>query len=150
MNETSIMQSLYDYFTTCDFLKEVDGYKMIYVDYSKNDEVSTYSLNEVPCNPVIKTYVSGNTVNQFLFTIVGIENYGSDSNLNTANLKFYEDLSQWIKENNKNKVFPSMGANKRPNELICKTVPYMFDNSADARYARYMMQCQLIYDQKNN
>lgn len=145
----SIMSSLYDYFMNCPFLKEVDGYKMIYVDYSKNDEVSTYSLTEIPCNPVLKTYISGNTENQFLFTIMSIENYGSDSDLNTANLKFYEDLSKWIKENDKNRIFPSMEEDKKPNKLICKTVPYMIDNSADARYARYIMQCQLIYDQKN-
>lgn len=144
----SIISSLYDYLLTCPFLKQVDGYTMLYVDYSKDDETVTYSLNETPCNPVIKTYVSGNTVNQFLFTISSIENYGSDSELNTSNLKFYEDFSEWIRTNNKNTLLPSMEADKNPTKIECLTGGYMLNNASNGQSARYVIQMKLTYDQK--
>ncbi|WP_236897005.1 chloramphenicol resistance protein [Clostridium beijerinckii] len=144
----SIMSSLYDYLITCPFLKQVDGYAMLYVDYSKNDETVTYSLNEVPCNPVIKTYITGDTLNQFLFTVTSVENYGSDSDLNTSNLKFYEDFSKWIRTNDKNGILPEMEEDKNATKIECLTGGYMIDNSSNAATARYIIQMKLTYDQE--
>jgi hypothetical protein len=148
MNETSIMQSLYDYLLTCPFLKQINGDVMLYVDYSKNDETVSYSLIETPCNPVLKTYITGDTLNQFLFTITSVENYGSDSTLNTANLKFYEDFSKWIRTNDKNGILPEMEEDKNPTKIECLTGGYMIDNSGNGTTARYIIQMKLTYDQE--
>jgi hypothetical protein len=147
----SIIESIYNYLLTYPNLRknvEYDDVDM-YIDYSKNDEVTTYSISEVPCNPVTKTYVSGNTVNQFLFNIVSVENYGSDKDNNISNIAFFEDFSKWIKENNKYGIFPAMDEDKKTNKIECLTGGYMLDNSTDGRYARYVIQMKLTYDQKN-
>ncbi|OOM17220.1 hypothetical protein CLSAB_19400 [Clostridium saccharobutylicum] len=146
----SIISSIYDYLKTCQFLKTLDDVAtIVYVDYSKNDETTTYTINVTPCNPVMKTYVTGDTVNQFLFTISSVEAYGDNVDLNTANIKFYEDFSKWIRENNKNGILPIMDDDKTPNKIKCLTDGYMLDNAADGTTARYVIQMQLIYDQEN-
>jgi hypothetical protein len=147
----SIVESIYNYLLTYPNLKKNSSYDCIdmYVDFSKNDEVTTYSINETPCNPVIKTYVTGDTVNQFLFTISSVENYGSDSELNTSNIAFYEDFSKWIKENNKYGILPIMNEDKNPSKIECLTGGYMIDNSTNGAFARYVIQMKLTYDQFN-
>lgn len=146
----SIIESIYDYLKTCPFLKTYeDVATIIYVDYSKNDETTTYTINVTPCNPIIKSYVNGDTVNQFLFTISSVENYGDDVNLNTANIKFYEDFSKWIRENNKNEILPIMEEDKNPTKIKCLTDGYMMNTDSSGTFARYVMQMQLVYDQEN-
>ena len=119
----------------------------VYIDFANDEEITTYSINEVPCNPVIKTYVTGDTENQFLFMISSIEAYGSERDNNASNLAFYEEFSKWIKENNKNGILPLLESDKNATKIKCLTGGYMFENAADATSARYIMQCQLIYDQ---
>lgn len=147
----SIIESIYNYLKTCSFLKLSisEDCTVINVDYSKNDEVETYSINEVPCKPVIKTYVTGDTENQFLFVVGSVENYGSDVDQNISNLAFYEDFSKWIRTNNKNGILPIMDENQNPTYIECTMQPYMLDNSADGRFARYVVHVRLVYDQLN-
>jgi hypothetical protein len=145
----SIINSVYDYISTCDFLKSCNDYVTLYVDYSKDDEVTTYSINSIPCNPVLKTYVTGDTVNQYLFTLESVENYSSDKNINSANIAFYEQFSKWIRQNNKNGILPIMEDGQTANKIECITGGYMFANSASGTTSRYVIQCKLTYDQEN-
>lgn len=144
----SIISSIYDYVKTCPFLRTylADETK-IYIDFANDEEVTTYSINEVPCNPVIKTYVTGDTENQFLFMISSMESYGSDKDNNASNLAFYEDFSKWIKENDKLGILPILDSDKNATKIKCLTGGYMFENAVDANSARYVIQMQLIYDQ---
>lgn len=144
----SIILSLYEYFKTCPFLRTYgDNYTKVYIDFSNDEEITTYSINETPCNPVLKTDVVGNTENQFLFTISSVESYGSDSDNNASNVTFYEEFSKWIKENNKLGILPVLESDKNATKIKCLTGGYMLQNSADVMSARYVIQMQLIYDQ---
>jgi hypothetical protein len=145
----SIINAIYDYISTCPLLKPYGDYTTVYVDYSKDDEATTYSVNAVPCNPVIKTYITGDTVNQFLFTLSSVENYSADMNVNTANISFYEQFNKWIRENNKNGIFPTLGEDQEATKIECLTGGYMFANSASGATSRYVIQCKLTYDQSN-
>ena len=144
----SIISSLYGYVKTCPFLKAyMADETRVYIDFANDEEITTYSINEVPCNPVLKTYVTGDTENQFLFMISSIESYGSDKDNNASNLAFYEDFYKWVKENNKLGILPLLESDKNATKIKCLTGGYMFENAADATSARYIMQCQLVYDQ---
>jgi len=145
----SIINSVYDYISACDFLKSCNDYVTLYVDYSKDDEVTTYSINSIPCNPVLKAYITGDTVNQFLFNISSVQDYGANKNTNSSNLEFYEQFSKWIRENNKNKILPIMENGQTANKIECLTGGYMLTNSASGTSARYVIQCKLTYDQEN-
>ena len=144
----SVILSIYEYVKTCPFLKTyLANETAVYIDFASDEQITTYTISEVPCNPVIKTYTNGDTENQFLFMISSIESYGSDKDNNASNLAFYEDFAKWIKENNKLGILPLLESDKNATKIKCLTGGYMFQNAADATSARYVIQCQLVYDQ---
>ena len=143
----SIISSIYEYVKTCPFLRAYGDLTKVYVDFSNDGETTTYSVNEVPCDPVIKTYTTGDTENQFLFYISSVESYGTSEENNISNIAFYEDFSKWIKENNKLGILPVLESDKNATKIKCLTGGYMFQNAADSMSARYVIQMQLIYDQ---
>ena len=51
------------------------------------------------------------------------------------------------KENNKLGILPLLESDKNATKIKCLTGGYMFENAADATSARYIIQCQLVYDQ---
>jgi hypothetical protein len=124
---------------------------IINVDMSNMENATTYSINEVICNPVIKEYINGNELRQFLFTFSSIENYGSDGSLenpNISNLNFYENFLKWIKDNSKNKILPALESGQTAEKIEVLTGGYLFNNSADGGTALYQAQLKLIYEQR--
>lgn len=147
----TIIESLKDYIKQCPHLQSFIDVPVINVDMSNMENATTYSINEVICNPVIKTYTNGNEVKQFLFTFSSIENYGSDGSLenpNISNLNFYENFLKWIKENSKNKILPVLEDGQTPEKIEVLTGGYLFNNSADGGTALYQAQLKLIYEQR--
>jgi len=147
----SILNSLYNYIKLCPLLQESsNGILSLKVDYSQSDNVTSYSINETVCKPELKTYVNGDSENQFIFTLTSIEHFGSDEDVNITNIYFYEQFAQWLKSNSFKKILPTMEEGQTPSKIKALTGGYLFDNAADATTARYCIQVQLIYDQKNN
>ena len=72
-----IIKALMEYISTCPYLYEFN--KGINVDYLDNDS-TTYSIEEVPCNPIVKRYINGDTKRQYDF-ILGRISIGKLSNL---------------------------------------------------------------------
>ena len=149
----TIIEALKDYIKQCPHLKIFNEVLTINVDYSNTDNANTYSINEVICNPVIKTYIGGSTKRQFLFTFSSVENYGSDAsqeNPNISNLNFYESFLEWIENNSKSnpKALPILEGNKQAEKIEVLTHGYLFNNSADGGTALYQAQLKLIYEQQ--
>lgn len=67
-------------------------------------EPRSYSLEEVPCNPIIKKYLDGSTLRQYQFVFCGREPYGAEILQNIENSTFYEDFANEIEEKNNNDV----------------------------------------------
>ena len=59
-----------------------------------------YSIEETPCNPIIKKYIDGSSIRQFEFIFASRESYGPDVLNNISNSGFYEDFANWIEEEN--------------------------------------------------
>jgi hypothetical protein len=144
----SIIESIYNFILTCPLLKEKDGYVVLNVDYSNGQDATTYSISPVPCNPVLKEYLGG-TDNQFLFTLSSVEYFGVDPDVNKANIAFYEGFKDWLKLNNDTGVLPNMEDTQNPYEIKALTGAYLQDNQADMSKARYVITCQLKYDEIN-
>lgn len=145
-----IIDAIRDYILTCPLLKATTDTNFITlnVDYSQSDQATTYSISETVCQPVLKTYTNGSTENQFIFTLSSVEYFGSDATQNIANINFYEQFSDWLKANNKAKIFPTLEADKQPFLMKATTNGYLFDNQVDMSKARYVIQIQMKYDQK--
>lgn len=138
-----IIKALRDYISQCPYLYEFN--KGINVDYLDNDS-TTYSIEEVPCEPIIKRYINGDTKRQYDFIFASRESYGADVFQNIENSGFYEDFSNWIEEESLKGNLPSLEGNKESLEIKVSTTGYAFQT--DDNSARYQIQLKLIYFQK--
>lgn len=145
----TILDSIKDYITTCPHLKLFqDAFIDINVDYSEGDKASTYSINVALCEPILKTYIGGSTERQFLFTFDSVEYFGSEVGQHIESIGFYELFAQWLEDNSRNRILPTMGTGKEALTIKALTGGYLFDNQADGSLARYSIQCQLTYIQE--
>ncbi|WP_460377681.1 chloramphenicol resistance protein, partial [Paraclostridium bifermentans] len=101
----TIIESIRSFIKQCPFLEEFDGAVRIGVDYL-DSEATTYSIEKVPCNPIIKKYVDGSSKRQEQFIFSSRESYGEDIFKNLDNINFYEKFASWIEENNDNENLP--------------------------------------------
>jgi hypothetical protein len=145
----SIIESLRNYISTYPNLKTFDDILKVFVDYSNNENATTYSIEEgITSNPIIKRYTVGSTVRQYLFTFSSIEFYGSDVQQNIDNCGFYEDFADWLENNTKNKILPILTGNRQAISVEVLTNGYLFGSSEDMTTARYQVQLRLKYFQE--
>lgn len=140
-----IIEAIRDYIRTCPYLQEFEGAEGIIkvnVDYLEGLS-TTYSIEEVPVNPIIKTYVNGGSIRQFQFIFASREPYGADVLQNISNSGFYEDFANWIEQNNNNDVFPLLGDNYESQEIKVLSPGYAFQVDVDK--ARYQIELRLKY-----
>lgn len=135
----TILESVRKFISTCPYLREfAEG---IGVDYLK-ETTTSYSIEEVPANPIVKKYIDGSSIRQFIFIFSSRESYGADAFVNLDNIGFYEKFYSWIEEQNINKNLPKLkGGNSLKIEAL--TNGYAFDTDIDK--ARYQIQCKLTY-----
>ena len=138
-----IIKALRDYISQCPYLYEFN--KGINIDYLDNDS-TTYSIEEVPSEPIIKRYINGDTKRQYDFIFASRESYGEDVFQNIENSGFYEDFSSWIEEESLNGNLPNLEGNKESLEIKVSTTGYAFQT--DDSSARYQIQLKLIYFQR--
>ena len=138
-----LIKALRDYISQCPYLYEFN--KGINIDYLDNDS-TTYSIEEVPCEPIIKRYINGDTKRQYDFIFASRESYGADVFQNIENSGFYEDFSSWIEEESSKGNLPSLEGNRESLEIRVSTTGYAFQT--DDNSARYQIQLKLIYFQK--
>ena len=137
----ALIDSVRTFLCGCPYLK--DG--VFNVDYLGGNPTE-YSVDTLPADPVIKKYVDGSSVRQFVFAFGSVEPYGSDVDNNLANSTFYEDFAAWIDEKNRSKEFPVLDEDKTPIEIQAQGSGYLLENTENA--ARYQVQCRLVYNQK--
>lgn len=136
-----MIKAIRNYFLNCDFL---EAGAMLGIDYLGDKKVS-YSINVEPTNPVIRRYADGGSIKSVNFTFLSREYYSPSSSENADNLKFFERLQGWIKENNKKDVLPVL-TDGNPIEVEVLTNGYLMDASSED--AQYMIQLRLIYEEE--
>lgn len=109
-------------------------------------EKGCYSIETVPCQPVLKQYADGSTVRQYLFNLVSQEDYGPEIRQNLDNLGVYERFSSWLEEQTTHGKLPVLGAGKQALKVEALTVGYAYATGLDA--AQYRMECKLTYFQE--
>lgn len=137
-----IINSIRDFIKTCPYLSDFS--KLINVDYLGEDTTS-YSIEEIPVEPIMKRYINNDTVRQYDFIFASREDYGSDVLQNIENSGFYEKFAYWLElENNKGNL-PQLSEGKTATKIITTSNGYAFQT--DVNKARYQIQCKLIYFQ---
>lgn len=138
----TIVESIRNFIKECPHLEEFEGAIRIGVDYL-DKETTTYSIEKVPCNPVIKKYVDGSCKKQELFIFTSRESYGPDIINNLNNINFYENLVSWLEEKNRTGDLPILDGNREVEKIEILTNGYAFQT--DINKARYQIQLRLIY-----
>lgn len=140
-----IIDSLRNYVRKCPHLDTFNNAIRVNVNYLESN-ADTYSIEEVPIEPILKRYVNGDSIRQYAFIFTSREPYGADVLTNIDNSGFYEKFADWIEENNDNEVFPILENNLEPLEIKVTSTGYAFAVTEDT--AQFQIQLRLKYFKK--
>ena len=102
-----------------------------------------YTIEVLPCDPVIKRYINGDTVRQYLFAFGSREHYSQERLQNIQNSAFYERFSDWVENQNKSGNLPELPDGMEAQGIYVVSSGYLFGESKTS--ARYQIQLRLEY-----
>jgi len=140
----SIIESVREYFLKCPYLE--DDVRLS-VDFL-GDHPLEYGIYTEPISPTIKKYVDGDELKQFAFIFTTRNHMSGDLVTQLENSAFFDDLIEWIQEQNYMKVFPKLEGDRYPTKLEIVTNGYL--SSADTGSSQYQIQMRLVYMEVNN
>ena len=140
----SIIESLRQWLLTCPLLTDLSR---LGVDFLPQDP-STYSVEQVPAQPILRQYLDGSSERQFVFVFASRMHYSDELRNNLENSGFYESFADWLEQQTDAENLPEMAAGKTPTRIEATSNGYLFDVSGNFTNARYQIQCRLIYDQE--
>ncbi len=140
-----IIKALRDYIRGCPHLETFNNAIKVNVNFLESD-TDTYSIEEVPINPIVKKYVNGDSIRQYAFIFTSREPYGVDVLQNIDNSGFYEKFADWIEDKNDNEMFPRLEGNLEPLEIKVTSTGYAFAVTEDT--AQFQIQLRLKYFKK--
>ena len=128
-----IIKSLRDYMRKLKCLETFNNAIRINVNYLEPN-TDTYSIEEVPIEPIVKKYVNGDSIRQYAFIFTSREPYGVDVLQNIDNSGFYEKLADEIEENNNKDILPLLDNGLEPLEIKVTSTGYAFAVTEDTAY----------------
>lgn len=113
------------------------------------EEAKSYSVDTVPTTEIVKRYLDGSSIRQFLFCVSSREFYSDNIAQNVDNQAFYEGLAAWLERKSKLQQFPNIGMDRtvRSIEISSTAYPFVVDEHGTARY---QLQLKLTYFQKGD
>ena len=112
------------------------------------EEAVAYSVDAVPATPVVKQYIYGGSLRQFVFVFATRAWYGDHVRQQLDNLGLFESFADWLEAQSRARSFPDLGAGRTVKKLEVTTSGYVFAPDTDT--ARYQIQCKLSYFQKGD
>jgi len=109
-------------------------------------EASNYSVDTVPTKTVVKQYMDGSSLRQFLFVLASRTYYGPEIRQQIDNLGFFEDFADWLDDQNRSRNYPALGSGRQVRKMEVTTSGYAF--LPDTETARYQIQCKITYFEK--
>lgn len=127
-----------------EFLKECPILKkgIINVNYLGDNKIK-YTIDNVPCYPIVKRYADGGTLRQFIFVFASREAYDANVLQNMGITQFFDEFSSWIEQQNEEKNFPVFPEGSVPTAIEVLSSGYLM--SSDEKTARFQMQLKITY-----
>ena len=135
-----MIEKIRDYFKTKVTLAE--EFDNILVDFLGEDATS-YSIEPIPVEPVLRQYRDGGSLNQFIFQFGSREFYDNSIAQNINNLGFYEKFQEEIETNNKNGVLPNIKGIQSIECLNNGTIQDVQNGTA-----KYVIQMRITYEKE--
>lgn len=137
-----IIEGIRNYMKKCPCLEKFNNAVRVNVNYLA-DDTTTYTIEEVPTEPILKQYLDGSSKRQYNFIFASREPYGADVLQNINNSGFYEEFTNWIETNEE---LPVLGDNLEALKVEVLTSAYVIAVTEDT--ARYQIQLRLKYLKK--
>lgn len=143
----TLIESIQSYLD--DFLIELERDEWVRIDWLDYEAVS-FSISPIPLdnNGVIQRDVVGNVEKSYQVMFSVVFNYTPDLQQQIENSSFFEDLNEWLKNKNKQKVFPNLGEGKRAIRIGLNQTPYLFYVPENNQVARYTTTIDLRYKER--
>lgn len=136
----NLLEKIRDTIKTCPLISN----DRVNVDYVGTE--MCYSIDTLPCDPIIDRYVDGGLKKQYQFAFTSKEEYDEDVRVNIENSGFYEAFEEWLEELNNSEAFPDLGEKKSAICFETLNKGYLYD--IDDNKAKYRIECQLVYSQE--
>ncbi len=140
-----IIDSIRNYMRSLECLDTFNNAIRVNVNYLEPN-ADTYSIEEIPVEPIVKKYVNGDSIRQYSFIFTSREPYGADVLTNIDNSGFYEKLADEIERNNENEIFPLLDDGLEPLKIEVTSTGYAFAVTEDT--AQFQIQLKLKYFKK--
>ena len=119
--------------------KEFDNILADFLD----DDATSYSIESIPVEPVLRQYRDGGSLNQYVFQFGSREFYDNSVAQNINNLGFYERFQEEIETNNKNGVLPDIKGIQSIECLNNGTIQDVQNGTA-----KYVIQMRITYEKE--
>lgn len=118
--------------------------KPVWVDYL-GPEPAEYSINPMPGNKVLETYINGASRRAYPFSFNAMAPTDSDME-RLANIGFFETLSDWMETQTEAGNLPTLGTGKTAESVQADNWGYLFEEG-ESGTGVYQVQCTLTYYQ---
>lgn len=135
----SMIQAVWDYIATCPLL---ENNRILGVDRLGVDPIE-YTIDTLPCEPIVRKYVDGSSIRQLEFAFGSREAYGHDVIQNILNSEFYEQFADWIGRNDANEIYPDFGEGKKVRSIAVISSGYALE--VTEKTSRYQIQLRITY-----
>lgn len=94
---------------------------------------------------LINSFIDGTELRDYVFNIAFIKTYDTGtSDINMEAMKEAQNFNEWIKEQDKNAIYPDFGNDDVLSMSVLSPIPLMSIDT-DASAARYMLQIGVSY-----
>lgn len=105
-----------------------------------------YAIIEAPTTPVLTQYMDGSSIRQKVFALSAIKDESPDILQNIAESGFWEQFTQWVENQNRNRSFPFVDSTKRIRKIAVTSTHYLLSTTPTT--ARWQIQLSVTYYQK--
>lgn len=137
---SSLIDSIRAFVLACPFLRG----GRVNVDYI--GEEMGYSVDPLPCDPIVQRYTDGGAKKQFQFAFTSQEDYDQDARINIENSGFFQAFDEWIEGQSQAGNFPALEDDKIPILMETLNSGYLYD--INGIKAKYRIECRLVYAQE--
>lgn len=136
----NIIEYIRNFILTCPLMEM----ERVNVDYIGTE--MSYSVDALPCDPIIQRYTDGGVKKQYQFALTSKEEYDEDVRVNIENSGFYEAFEEWLEKKSCMDELPKMSEGKSSIRFETLNKGYLYD--IDGNRAKYRIECRLIYEQE--
>ncbi|MCM1115608.1 MAG: chloramphenicol resistance protein [Clostridium sp.] len=140
----AIIEAVKNFILQCPYLDEL---KKVNVDFLPSDP-NTYSIEEEPTEIILKEYIDGSSDRQFVFVFASRMLWNEEVINNIQNSGFFEKFQDWLERCTAEDELPQMDEGMHAYKIEAISNGYLFDVNGNEKYARYQIQCRLLYEKE--